>query len=433
MNKILFKIKMSICASLDNISNEQREKINDELKITIQNKFGPPKYIYPYDLDDEDNLTLPFAYGVTKVTIPRKKREDFTNVRVRFTGELRPEQQEIKKEAINILNKVGSIIISLYTGGGKTITSINIAASIGFKVLVVVNKLVLIKQWEESINRFCPEAIVQKLTPKSEIDMDAHFYIVNAINVSKFSKDSFSDIGTVIVDESHLILAETLSKSLHFVQPRYVIALSATPYRVDGLDQLFDLYFGPNKIIRQMYRKHTVYKIDTGFRPTVEMSEKTGRINWGVLLDSQASDEDRNELIVKIAQKFSDRNILILTKRITQGEYLYQKLIDVNEYVTSLFGSKQEFDKDARILIGTTSKCATGFDHAKLDTLILACDMEDFFVQSLGRIFRVPDNEPIVFDLVDNNPILKKHYKTREEVYKSVGGIIKNFDVKKLV
>jgi superfamily II DNA or RNA helicase len=423
---------MSISSHLNNISNEQREKINNELKITIQNKFGPPKYIYPYDLDDEDNLTLPFAYGATQIKIPRKKREEFTNFKIKFTGQLRPEQQEIKKEAINILNKLGSIIISLYTGGGKTITSINIAASIGFKILVIVNKLVLIKQWEESINNFCPDAIVQKLTPKSILNEDAHFYIVNAINVPKFTKNFFSDIGTLIIDESHLILAETLSKSLHCIQPRYLIALSATPYRVDGLNQLFDLYFGPYKVVRQMYRQHTVYKIETGFRPEVEISEKTGRINWGVVLDSQANDENRNNLIVKISKKFSNRNILILTKRITQAEYLYKKILESGEYVTSLFGSNQEFDKNARILIGTTSKCSTGFDHAKLDTLILSCDMDQYFMQSLGRIFRVPDNEPIVFDLVDNNPILKKHYKSREEVYKSVGGIIKNFDINKL-
>ena len=132
---------MSLKTHLDNISNEKREQINNELKITIQNKFGPPKYIYPYDLDDNDMLTLPFSYAAVNLKIQRKKRENYTNVKVNFTGQLRPEQQEIKKEAVTLLNKLGSVIISLYTGGGKTITSINIAASIGFKTLINVNIL----------------------------------------------------------------------------------------------------------------------------------------------------------------------------------------------------------------------------------------------------------------------------------------------------
>ena len=318
-------------------------------------------------------------------------------------------------------------VLGDFTVTHNTAISINIACQIKLKTLVIVNKIILMKQWEESILKFCPTAIVQRLTPKSSLENDVDFYIINAINVSKRGKDFFRNIRTCIVDECHLIMAETLSKSLNYVQPRYLIGLSATPYRSDGLNVLLDLYFGKHKIIRTLRKEHIVYKVETGFTPTVELT-KNGKINWNTVLESQSRDEDRNQLILNIIQYYSDRIFLVLTKRLEQGYYLLEKLTEMGESVTSLLGDQQEYDEGARILIGTNSKIGTGFDHARLDTLLLAADVEEYFIQYLGRIFRRPDVEPIIFDLVDKNSILKKHFSTRKSIYIESGGKIKNFD-----
>ena len=149
----------------------------------------------------------------------------------------------------------------------------------------------------------------------------------------------------------------------------------------------------------------------------------------GSILDAQANNEERNDLIIRIIQHFSDRNFLVLVKRVEQGKYLVNKLKNYGESVTDLIGSNQEFDTEARILIGTCQKVGVGFDHSKLDTLLLATDLEEYFVQYLGRIFRTKDNIPIVFDLVDENSILNKHFNTRRKVYQDHGGIIQNFDL----
>jgi len=234
-----------------------------------------------------------------------------------------------------------------------------------------------------------------------------------------------------IVHNCHMIVAETLSKCLQYVSPRYLIGLSATPYRPDGLDSLLEFYFGKNKIVRKLHRDHTVYKVSTGFKPPVEKTMQ-GRINWGSILDAQATNQDRNDLIIKIIQKFNDRNFLVLVKRVEQGKYLSDKLEQLGENVTDLIGSNQEFNTEARILIGTCQKVGTGFDHSKLDTLLLATDLEEYFVQYLGRIFRTRDNHPIVFDLVDKNPILNKHFNTRRSVYQEHGGTVKEFDMELL-
>jgi superfamily II DNA or RNA helicase len=177
------------------------------------------------------------------------------------------------------------------------------------KTLILTHRIVLVKQWEKSIRKFCPESKVQYIQSKSRLDKDADFYIINAGNISKKGTAFFKGIGVCIVDECHLILAELLSKSLHHILPRYLIGLSATPYRFDEYDGFIDLYFGKNKIFRKLNRKHKVYHVSTGFTPKYDTNQQ-GRINWNSVIDSQSYDTERNELIVKIVKHFKDRVFL---------------------------------------------------------------------------------------------------------------------------
>jgi len=420
---------MSIKIDIDTLSNEDRDKINEDLQIRLPGKAGVVKMFYPYQIINED-IYIPFSHAVNKMKMLRRSRKEFPQMNVEFKGVLREQQKEVKEEAINYLNKTGCVIISIATGLGKTITSISLASTIKLKTLVIVNKIVLIKQWEESIIKVCPDAKVQKLTSKSKFDNDCDFYIMNAINVSKMSKTFFKNIGVLICDEVHLLLAETLSKSLQNVCPRYLIGLSATPNRLDGLEVLLNIYFGDNKIIRELKREHIVYKVNTGIKIPMEICETTGKVDWNKILQIQSENEERNDIIIKIIQKFKDRTFLVLCKRVEQANYLVKKLRMIDEYVDDLVGSKQDFDKNARILVGISSKVGTGFDWPKLDALILANSVKDFFIQILGRIFRKEYTIPIVFDLLDSNHILTKHFKDRLEVYNEVGGKIIDFNRK---
>jgi superfamily II DNA or RNA helicase len=401
------------------------EKVGSELTVTVVPKttLGQPHQIYPFAVENSI-LYVPFYYGRKILNLSRPKRQQFQPITVPFELALRTEQLEVRDEAISDLNKHGTTTIACRPGYGKTAMAINLACTIRLKTLIIVNKIILMKQWEDAILKFCPQAKVKRLTSKSP-SSDADFYIMNAQNVEKKGLTFFQDVGVLICDEVHLLMAETLSRALQFITPRYMLALSATPYRPDGLDALLELYFGTHKIIRRLYRKHRVYKVETGFTPKMEQTEQ-GRMNWGAILDQQARSKPRNNLILKIIDEFPERTFLILVKRRTQAERLISALEARNISVTNLIGSKQEFEASAQVLIGTCQKVGTGFDHPKLDTLILAADVQEYFIQYLGRIFRAKEHEPMVFDLVDDNPVLRKHYRTREEVYKKHGGVIMN-------
>lgn len=402
----------------------------EDLQIKIEGSTfihnSKPKYIYPLDVTDT-HAYIPFAYGrkCSGGSFTRPDRKLYPVVNIKFNGSLREEQKVVKREVLEHLNSYGSSIVAAFPGFGKTCVSIYIATKIKMRSLIITHRIVLVNQWKQSIKKFSPNATIQILTATSKIK-DCDFYIMNATNVPKHSVDFYRSIGFLIVDEIHCIMAEGLSKCMTRLTPRYVLGLSATPYREDGLNILLDLYFGTRKIYRKLYRPHKVYKIQTKFVPTVELA-KNGRVNWGVILDSQANDVNRNEMIVRLVQYFKERVFLILCKRVDQGKYLVKRLTEVGEDVTSLIGKNQEYQQKSRILVGTASKTGTGFDHARLDAMIMASDIQAYFIQYLGRVFRRKDVVPLVFDIVDKNPILERHFKVRRATYLEHGGGVHNF------
>ena len=426
---------MSIAIVSSTMDNAVRKKINKELPIKIENnKYNPnapPQWIIPF-LDDGETTVIPFSYGARVLKIPRPLRKRFTETRLKFEGSLRDEQLVVRNETADIISKKGSVMISAYCGFGKSILAVNLAVAIGFSTLIIVHTVPLMRQWERSILDFCPSARVVRVTTKS-VYKPADFYIINAQNAKKKGRDFFKNVGLVVVDEAHKIMAATLSQALQYVQPRYLIGLSATPYRPDGLDKLLTLYFGSHpKIIRKLWKEHTAYIVRTGIIPKLEKTI-TGKLNWNVVLDSVSMNHDRNELIIKIIMSHLTRTFMVLTKRVAQGDYLEARLKASGVSVTSLMRSKQEFDVTAQVLIGTVGKIGTGFDHQALDALILASDVQEYFIQFLGRCMRRVDVVPIVFDLVDNHRTLEKHYDTRKGVYLEHGGTIVNFNRNKLI
>lgn len=414
---------MSLLTNLETLEYETREKISNDLEIKIQNKFNPSqvKYLHPFSIEGDD-IKLPFAYAVQILNLKRLERVLFPPSQVIFNTPLREEQMVVEREAITRLSAKGSVMISCATGFGKTAISIKLSTTIKMKTLVIVNKIILIPQWEASIKKFCSHATIQRLSPKSVLQ-EVDYYIINAQNIEKMGKNFFKNIGLCIVDEVHLIMAESLSRCLQYIYPRYLIGLSATPYRPDGLNQLLSIYFGDYKIVRELYCPHTVYKVNTGFTPKVEKTWD-GKVDWGSILASQGGNQERNNLICNIIRRYRDRTFLVLVKRIEQGKYLLNRFKEMGENFTDLIGTNQEFDRTARILVGTCQKVGVGFDHDRLDTLLLGADIKEYFIQYLGRVFRRKDSNPIIFDLVDNNPILLKHFRTRQKIYQDAGGTI---------
>lgn len=316
----------------------------------------------------------------------------------------------------------GRFLLSDFTITHNTATSINIATKIKLPTLIILNRLLLMDQWKSSIFKFCPDAKVHIIKPKDKvIPTDSNFYIMNAINVDKFKRDFYSFIGFCIVDECHMIMSEVISKCMWSIEPKYLLGLSATPYRVDGLNEMINSYFGPTRVTQNMERKHIVYKINTSLK--IEFTyNRFGKMDWNSLINAQSTHPERNQMIIDIVKRYPERYFLLLTKRIEQGKILSDMLTKEDIEHDCLFGVEKYIESEKHVLIGTTGKCGVGFDAPKLNTLVLCNDMVNYYIQMLGRVMRQKDSDAWVFDLVDENPILKKHYYERCKVYKEYGG-----------
>jgi superfamily II DNA or RNA helicase len=68
---------------------------------------------------------------------------------------------------------------------------------------------------------------------------------VNSLASCEYPAWLINSIGTVVVDEAHHIAAATLSQALPRLPARYVIGVSATPDRSDGLEKVLYWLLGP--------------------------------------------------------------------------------------------------------------------------------------------------------------------------------------------
>ena len=300
------------------------------------------------------------------------------------------------------------------------------------RTIIIVNKVCLLKQWSDAIEQFLhikPCIIKGK---NSKID-NSRIYLVNSINIIKHPELKDMNIGIVICDEAHLLMTKTFSEGLFILNPSYVIGLSATPYRYDGFNTLFDLFFGLKRLHRPLQKEHKVLCIKSNETIEHSICDKTKKINWNSVIEQQSQSERRNNLILKYCQQNKERYILILCKRINQIKLLEAKFKESNQNninIATFYDNDIEFDKTCNVLISTFQKASTGFSHNVLDMLVLGCDVDHFYIQTLGRVFRREDSKPLIVDIVDNHPLLRKHFKNRETVYIEAGGKIEKVNEK---
>lgn len=263
-----------------------------------------------------------------------------------------------------------------------------------------------------------------------------HNYVV--LGNSETKDTVRGESGGVVVHNCHMIMARTLMANIMYLEPRFIIGLSATPYRTDGLNVLFEHFFGNRDkyIVKDLYREHEIVILKTQFKPKM-IFQYDGRRNWNAVLEEQAENTERNDLIVDTLLKLLEhkRHVLVLVKRISHGDVIREMLLDNNniseERIMRVYGKYVEELPETNctagsITLGTVSKAGTGFDRSFLDALVVAADVEDYFIQYLGRVFRRPEVKPIIIDFEDKDSILKKHLRTRVKVCGAAGGVQTN-------
>jgi len=69
--------------------------------------------------------------------------------------------------------------------------------------------------------------------------------MIHSIASKDYDIHTFDRFGIVIYDECHHVGSEQFSKSMMKIRTRFILGLSATPNRRDGLSHVFHKFMGP--------------------------------------------------------------------------------------------------------------------------------------------------------------------------------------------
>ena len=126
-------------------------------------------------------------------------------------------------------------------------SSKNLVRRLQKKAVVVVHKDFLMTQWRDRIKQFLPEARIGKIQ-QNTVDIenkDIVLAMVQSLSMKEYDDETFDSFGLAIFDECHHLGAEVFHRSMSKVASKYMLGLSATPKRKDGLTKVFEWYIGP--------------------------------------------------------------------------------------------------------------------------------------------------------------------------------------------
>ena len=353
----------------------------------------------------------------TKETDPKKYRD----------------QDVVVKQALKQLKAEHTVFLALPCGFGKTSAGNYLSCALGYKTLVISHLKIVNEQWVDEYKTHST-AKVQHVKG-SILDPNADVYVMGVRKAALMPRDAFKDIGTVIFDEAHIATITAFTESMLNICPRYLIGLSATPDRADGMHKLLSCYFGSKKnyIVREETKDFTVFKVQTPFVPNIQYKmapDGVMTLDWNEVINSLAYNEKRQAWAIKLVMNNPAAKILILTDRVLEAKSLHEKLINAGVDTDILVeGTKShQWNHDCRVLVAGLKKAGVGFDDASRTVLILMTDKIDVR-QFEGRI-RTVNNK--VYDFVDNYKTFESHWsKSREPWYLKRGATIKVIGVKR--
>lgn len=396
---------------------------------------------FPVYLESMKKLYLPRHYGIEHFGEPDKiKINKCYDIDLKFKGSLRENQLKpvnafLKscEEGTYSSQSYGGIL-SLPCGYGKTICALYLLAKLGKKTIIVVHKEFLMEQWIERIEQFLPDArigIIQQNKVKVQ-GKDIVIAMIQSISMKNYPMEIFDQFGLSIFDECHHISSQVFSRCLPKVGNKYMLGLSATPKRKDGLSKVFHWYLGPMIYEVKKREEQTVNVEIINFKSENEDYTKTEMTNYGKIsmpkmINNVCYYAKRNDFIVKLlAQITKDpkRKIIVLADRRQQLKYIYDsvnhnEICTIGYYVGGMKKKERKISETKQVMLGTYSMSSEGLDVKELNTVIFASPKSDI-VQSIGRILRMKtETIPTAYDIVDASiPVFTRQSMHRKRFYK---------------
>ena len=337
-------------------------------------------------------------------------------------------QSDIIETVINAYsNGSKKALYIVATGMGKTIIAATIANKLykaGLKkILVVCHSAALAIQLQKSF--WCQ---IDK-TMKTRLFMEGRIPIpIEGINFGLY-QTLFNNLGglppgvfdLVIVDEAHHARANAFEVCLNHLKPKFLIGMTATPWRSDGLalEQMFGIPLAKVSLVDGMRM---------GFLAKVDYRLMCDNINWNEVskmsktkisirdLNRRLFIPQRDDAIIsdikKVAREMTRPKIAVFSPSVAHAES-FAKLLNVSGIPTGCVTSKDkqnahkvllEFSADRLSAITAVDILNEGIDVPDINILVFlrATHSRRIFVQQLGRGLRTSKykDKVIVLDFV---------------------------------
>lgn len=481
--KVLTHLGYSIKKSM--LTKEQDDKIRKELTVSPKQmgRYAGKADSWPTFQESVARYYLPRMWGIEEFGQPDSStlvdgnpiREDLA-----FIGK----PYDYQKEIVENFVKVGNGLICVPCGRGKTFMAINIAKKLGRKFMVVVDKEFLLQQWSGELRALMPGiriGIIQenlkqiglveevpriKTIPELKVELkelglkvsgtkdellarlsavrppekpapveyDCCIAMIQTLVQRDFDETDFRSFGFTIFDECHHLGASHFSRALFKVQTKYMLGLSATPVRDDGLTRVFEWFIGkpvywektreadPDVIVKKVEFEADDHEY------TKEPVDYRGDVVLATLLTQILEYEPRNERIDEIMKELvseKERRILVLSDRISHLERI-EKGLPKGTTVSYYIGGMKEHireggAKTAQVLLGTYAMASEAMNIKTLNTMVMVSPRKKI-EQSTGRILRVQKDSrtvsPLIVDIVDSHVVYQRQWKKRKAYYK---------------
>ena len=332
-------------------------------------------------------------------------------------------------------------------GAGKTVMGCYAVAERNVPTLILAHRMPILEQWRVQLGELLGLSSRQvgqvgggRNRQTGVVDLGMMQSLKRFDDLDLF----FSKYGFIVVDECHHLPAFTFEACVKRAPVRYILGLTATPYRRDGLQEIITLQCGSIR--------HTMKPLENSFSRTLLVREtlftfvENGDSPIQEIFRCMVRDDARNELIrADVFQALVEgRRCLILSHWKEHCELLADGLRQSGKAPLVLSGalgkkarsailtSLQDTPSDKELLIIATGQyLGEGFDCPQVDTLFLAFPLsfKGKLIQYVGRALRSHEDKRSVrvYDYEDTQvPILKKMYARRLKTYKSLGFVPEN-------
>ena len=421
----------------ENICVKEQQFIRDELMVRAyvpKSPVQPPPF--PIYRESSSKIYIPRFFGIETYGEPDELH--FTNgdsIHLSFNGDLRDYQKNIIETYLKNVDdkRGGGGSLEIPCGRGKTVMALKLIEQLKTKTLVIVHKSFLLDQWIERIEQFLPGARVGKIQGQI-IDIENKDIVIGmlqSLSMKEYPQTMFKSFGFTIVDECHHISSEVFSRSLLKIVTKYVLGLSATMQRKDGLTRVFKMFLG--EIIYKEKRDATdeVLVKAVEFISNDEEFDETeydyrGNPQYSKMITKLCSYNRRCEFILEVLinelKIFPEQQVMILAQNKNILVYLHKaiesrNIASVGFYVGGMKKEDLKSSETKKVIIATYAMAAEALDIKTLTSLFLVTPRTDI-TQAVGRILRVKHKRPLVIDFVDTHKVFKNQWSKRLKFYK---------------